>query len=196
MLSHMRLSTNRLVAISSRPNSLASYGHHRQARLSEWRLLGEVTDLCKIRGIWRNTIHQYQDDAAAKARAQVKLTSSRFIQPKQCCVADVAMAWLGLELLIFEGKLEHSRTLVAGLILIIAFFSTFSDTPLIASKPPRITSSCRTNTRYITSTTMSAPNIDSLAGQGEFHSKKPGAEPLTHGGVSPTPCASCKFSTE
>lgn len=32
---------------------------------------------------------------------------------------------------------------------------------------------------------MSAPNIDSLAGQGEFHSKKPGAEPLTHGGHKP-----------
>lgn len=33
---------------------------------------------------------------------------------------------------------------------------------------------------------MSVPqqNLDSLAGQGEFHSKKPGAEPLTHKGVS------------
>ncbi|KAJ0123901.1 hypothetical protein J7T55_012373 [Diaporthe amygdali] len=32
---------------------------------------------------------------------------------------------------------------------------------------------------------MSAPNIDSLAGQGEFHSKKAGAEPLTHKGHKP-----------
>lgn len=31
---------------------------------------------------------------------------------------------------------------------------------------------------------MSAQNLDSLAGQGEFHAKKPGAEPLTHQGVS------------
>ncbi|KAL1863016.1 hypothetical protein Daus18300_008172 [Diaporthe australafricana] len=29
---------------------------------------------------------------------------------------------------------------------------------------------------------MSAQNLDSLAGQGEFHAKKPGAEPLTHQG--------------
>ena len=34
---------------------------------------------------------------------------------------------------------------------------------------------------------MSAPNIDSLAGQGEFHIKKPGAEPLAHQGVSASP---------
>lgn len=30
-------------------------------------------------------------------------------------------------------------------------------------------------------------NIDSLTGQGEFHAKKPGAEPLTHQGVSVSP---------
>lgn len=83
---------------------LASYGHHKQARLSEWRPLGDVTDLCNLRGIWRNTIHQYQDDAAAKARAQVKLTSSRLIQPVQRRAADVAMAWPVLELFIFEGS--------------------------------------------------------------------------------------------
>ncbi|KAI3394535.1 hypothetical protein diail_2584 [Diaporthe ilicicola] len=32
---------------------------------------------------------------------------------------------------------------------------------------------------------MSAQNIDSLTGQGEFHARKPGAEPLTHQGHKP-----------
>lgn len=105
MLSHVQMSANRLFAISSRLNGLASYGHHRQARLSEWRLLGDVTSvMCAILGESGEICHQYQDDAAAKARAQVKLTSSRLIQPKQRRAADVAMAWPVLELFIFEGS--------------------------------------------------------------------------------------------
>lgn len=49
-----------------------------------------MTDVCNISEISRDLIHQYQYDEAVKARAYVKVTSPRLIQPVWRRAADVA----------------------------------------------------------------------------------------------------------